>query len=468
MAQTNQNKTATPPSSTKGVQTLLGNPKQAIIKLSIPMIIAMSVQTLYNFVDALWVSGLGPDALSAVGFFFPFFFIILAIAIGIGVGGSSALSRKIGAHDKAGADNIASHSIVMMLIASAVLTIPFFLLAPKIFALMGAGPIGPITTGYARILFAGTVVIFFSNISSALLRGEGDVNRAMIVMMVGAGLNIILDPIFIYILHLGVSGAAWATLISLCVSSLFLFHWLFIKRNTYVNISLRRFRFRKIVLSDILKVGIPSSIMQMAMSFTVFFITLIAVKVGGTDAVAVFTTGWRMVMFATLPLIGMATAVVSVTGAAFGGKAYGKLNTAYMYAIKIGVFIELVVAAVTYILAPQIAWLFTTAKEGIRIRPDLIAFLRITCVFYGGVPFGMLSSAMFQGIGKGTYSLIVTIIRTIVLTTSLAWLFAVGFHWQLVGVWWGIVVGNIIGSIIAFTWGRLLTQRLISGSPQPS
>ena len=164
----------------------------------------------------------------------------------------------------------------------------------------------------------------------------------------------------------------------------------------------------------------------------------------------------------------MATAVVSVTGAAFGGKAYGKLNTAYMYAINIGVLIELVVAALTYILAPQIAWLFTTAKEGIRIRPDLIAFLRITCVFYGGVPFGMLSSAMFQGIGKGTYSLIVTIIRTIVLTTSLAWLFAVGFHWQLVGVWWGIVVGNIIGTIIAFTWGRLLTQRLISGSPQPS
>jgi len=114
------------PRETEGVKTLLGNPRKAIIKLAIPMIIAMSVQTIYNFVDAVWVSGLGPDALSAVGFFFPFFFMIIALATGLGVGGAAAVSRRIGARDKAGADSVAAHTMVMMFITSIAVTIPFF------------------------------------------------------------------------------------------------------------------------------------------------------------------------------------------------------------------------------------------------------------------------------------------------------------------------------------------------------
>jgi len=457
--------TSSPYTTTKGVQTLLGNPKKAIIKLSIPMIVAMSAHTIYNFVDALWVSGLGPDALSAVGFFFPFFFMILALATGIGVGGSSAISRRIGAQDKKNADAIASHTMVMMFIITLIITIPFMILAPRIFAAMGAGPIVPTATAYARILFAGTLIILFSNISSAILRGEGDVKRAMIIMMLGAGINIILDPIFIYALKLGVKGAAWATIISLCVSSAFLFHWLFIKRDTYVTISFRKFRFRKAILKDILRVGIPSTFMQMSMALTMLVINLIAVKVGGTDGVAVFTTGWRVVMFATLPLVGIATAVTSVTGAAFGGKAYRKLDTSYMYAIKIGASISLITAVITFFLAPSIAWLFTTTQEAFRIRPELINFLQIMCFFYPGVSFGMFSSAMFQGTGKGTISLAVTIIRTIVLVAPLAYLFAIVIDLGLDGIWWGMVAGNLTGALIAFSWGRHFIRRMLSKAP---
>ncbi len=451
--------------TTKGVQTLLGNPKRAIIKLSIPMIVAMSVHTLYNFVDGLWVSGLGPDALSAVGFFFPFFFMVFALAIGIGVGGSSAISRRIGAQDKENADAVASHTMVIMLITAFIITVPFMILAPNIFAAMGAGPIVPTATAYARILFAGTLIILFTNISSALLRGEGDVKRAMIVMMLGAGLNIILDPIFIYALKLGVKGAAWATIVSLCVTSAFLLYWLFIKRDTYVTISFHKFRFRKDILKDVLKVGIPSTFMQMSMALTMLMINLIAVKVGGTDGVAVFTTGWRVVMFATLPLLGIATAVTSVTGAAFGRKAYQKLDTSYMYAIKIGVSISLITAVITYFLAPSIAWLFTTTQDAFRIRPEIITFLQTMCFFYPGVAFGMFSSAMFQGTGKGTISLTVTIIRTIILSVPLAYLFAIVIDLGLIGIWWGMVAGNLFGSLIAFSWGRHFIRGILSKAP---
>jgi len=461
----NKPEQASPPTATKGVQTLLGNPKKAIIKLSIPMIVAMSVHTLYNFVDGLWVSGLGPDALSAVGFFFPFFFMVFALAAGIGVGGSSAISRRIGAHDKKNADAVASHTMVMMLITTLIITVPFIILAPKIFAAMGAGHIVPTATAYARILFAGTLIIMFGSVASAILRGEGDVKRAMIIMMLGAGLNIILDPIFIYLLKLGVVGAAWATMVSLCVTSAFLFHWLFIKRDTYVSISFHKFRFRKDILKDILRVGIPSSIMQMSMALAMLIVNLIAVKVGGTDGVAVFTTGWRVVMFATLPLIGIATAVTSITAAAYGGKAYQKLDTAYMYSIKIGASLSLITAVITYFLAPSFAWLFTTAGESVRIRSDLITFLHTMCFFYPGVAFGMFSSAMFQGTGRGIISLTVTIIRTIILAIPLAYLFAVVMDMGLGGIWWGMTAGNLVGSVIAFSWGRHFIRKLLSNVP---
>jgi putative MATE family efflux protein len=445
---------------TQGVQTLLGNPKKAIIKLSIPMIVAMSVHTLYNFVDGLWVAGLGPDALSAVGFFFPFFFLIMALSAGIGVGGSSAVSRMIGAKDKKNADAVASHAMVLMGIASLILALPFFFYAPTIFAKLGAGPIATTAGEYARIIFAGTLIIFFGQVASALLRGEGDAKRSMVVMMIGSGLNIILDPIFIYLLKLGVAGAAWATIVSICFSSGYLFYWYFIKRDTYVGINFRRFHFRKAILWEILKVGIPVSFQQMTMSIAMLVLNLIAVKAGGTDGVAVFTTGWRVVLFATLPLYGIATAVVSVTGAAFGGRAFGKLDVGYMYAIKFGVIIELIMAVITFILAPQIAWLFTFTQESVRIRADLINFLRIMCLFYPAVSPGMLSSAMFQGTGKGTHSLAVTFIRTILLGVPLAYCFSFILGMQLTGLWWGIFAGNSLGAMIAFTWGRIYVHRL--------
>jgi putative MATE family efflux protein len=459
MKDTKQPANAPHPTS-KGVQTLLGNPKKAIIKLSIPMIVAMSVHTLYNFVDGLWVAGLGPDALSAVGFFFPFFFLIMALSAGIGVGGSSAVSRMIGAKDKKKADSVAAHTMVLMVIAAFVLALPFFIFAPVIFTRLGAGPVAAMAGEYARIIFGGTLIIFFGQVASALLRGEGDVKRAMTVMMISSGLNIILDPIFIYLLKLGVAGAAWATMVSICFSSGYLFYWFFIKRDTYVSIKFRAFRFRKAIMIEILKVGIPVSFQQMTMSIAMLILNLIAVKAGGTDGVAIFTTGWRVVLFATLPLYGIATAVVSVTGAAFGGKAYKKLDSAYMYAIKFGVVIELVMAAITFILAPQIAWLFTFTQESFRIRADLINFLRIMCIFYPAVSPGMLSSAMFQGTGKGTHSLVVTFIRTLLLSVPLAYFFSFILGLQLTGLWWGVVLGNSLGATIAFTWGRIYVNRL--------
>ncbi|KAF5413678.1 MAG: Multidrug resistance protein MdtK [Candidatus Methanogaster sp.] len=444
----------------KGVKTLLGDPKQAILKLSLPMIVAMSAQTVYNLVDAIWVSGLGADALAAIGFVFPFFFAAMALSTGLGVGGGSAISRMIGANDKEGADNVAVHTIVMMLLLAVLFTIPLFVFARDLFVLIGAGSATELAVSYARILFAGSIFIFITNVAGAILRAEGDVKRVMYVMMLGAGLNILLDPIFIYTLGMGIAGAAWATLVSLAVSSAVMINWLLFKKDTYVSFKFYCFRFDRAIVRDITGVGIPASATQLSMSLTMVIMNIMVVAVGSIAGVAIYTTGWRVVSIATLPLIGIATAVVSVTGAAFGARSFDKASIAHLYATKIGFAIEAVIAATTFIFAPQIAALFTQAEGAAHIAPDLVIFLRIVSLFYVGVPFGMLSSSLFQGVGRGMNALFVSILRTLILTPIFAALFAFKFDMGLTGIWWGLVVANVTGSMVAFIWARLYVRGL--------
>lgn len=447
---------------TKGVEILLGNPKQAIIKLAWPMIIAMSAHTIYNVVDAIWVSGLGADALAAVGFFFPFFFMAMAIGVGLGIGGGSAISRRIGAEDKKGADQVAVQTLGYMVIISVIFTIPFYILAEDIFILIGAAETVDMATVYARIMFAGTIIIFFTQIANALLRAEGDANRAMYAMMLGAGLNIVLDPIFIYTLDFGVAGAAWATMLSFGISAIIMCYWLFVKKDTYITFNFKNFKLDSDVNKDILKVGLPASIMQLSMAITMFVLNLIIVWIADTDGIAVYTTGWRVATIAILPLLGMATAVVSVTGAAYGQKDYEKLNVAYMYAIKIGIVIEIIIASLTFIFAEQIAMVFTQSDDALRIRDDLTIFFRVICIFYPGAVLGIFSSSMFQGTGEGNKALIATVIRTIILAIPLTIVFAVVFDYGLVGIWVGLSIANLIGSVIVFSWGRYYIRNLNS------
>jgi putative MATE family efflux protein len=445
---------------TKGVKALLGDPKKAILSLSWPMIIAMTVQTLYNLVDAIWVSGLGSDALAAVGFVFPLLFMGTAIATGLGVGGGSAISRKIGAKDKKGADNAAVHTLIIMCILAVLYAVPLFVFSDGIFAAIGAGRTTATASLYARIMYSATIISFFCFIANAILRSEGDAKRAMFAMVLGGVLNVVLDPIFIYILNLGVPGAAWASVLSMGVSALLLFYWLFLKRDTYVAFSFHDFSFDKSIINDILIVGLPASIMQLSMSIMMFLMNIIVENVGGLDGVAVFSAGWRVATMASMPLLGMATAVVSVTGAAYGAHAYKKIDIAHGYSLKIGILIETSIAVATFIFAPVITAAFTQSSDTARIGDEITTFLRIICIFYPATAFGMLSSALFQGIGKGLYSLVATVIRTIILIVPLAWFFAIFLHWGLIGAWWGLVLANIIGGAFTFLLAKFYINKL--------
>ncbi len=446
---------------TKGVRILQGDPRKAIIKLALPMMAGMLVQTLYNLVDGIWVAGIGKDALAAIGLFFPVYMIIVSIASGLSVGGSSAISRKIGAQDKQQADSAAIHTLVLSLFIGAVIMILTFPFLRKIFSLLGAsGRVLTYVTGYARIIIGGLPIIFFTNIASGILRGEGDMQRAMYVMILGSVLNIVLDPIFIYVLKMGINGAAWATLLSITISSLFMFKWLFFDRSTYVTFNFRQAHYNPGIVKEILKVGVPASFSQLAMAFAMFFVNMIIIRAGGTDGIAVFTSSWRIIMFGIVPLLGVAMGVTSVTGAAYGARDIDKLKIAYYYGVRFGFVVEFLIAVVIFFLAPQLTLLFTYSRAAHSICGDMVVALKILSLFLPGVPLGMLTSAMFQGIGKGMNAFFVTFLRTIIFQIAFTYILAILFHLGLRGVWWGIMLGNLTASLVGFVWGQFVIGKL--------
>lgn len=449
---------------TDGVKTLLGDPRKAIIKLSIPMIIGMSLLTLYYLVDAFWVSGLGANAVAATGFVFPFFFILIAISNGLGVGAGAAISRRIGAKNKEGANNVATHALLLLLIFSILSSIILLLFTKNILISLGAGSAIDMAVSYGQIIFAGSIFIFFSNIANAILRGEGDAKRAMYVILLGSLLNIVLDPIFIYSLNMGVAGAAFATILSMAISSLIMLYWFSFKKDTFTSFKFEKFQYDKSILREIFSIGFPASMIMLSMSITQIMLNYFIVSIIDLDGVAVYNLGWRIASMAVLPIVGIATAIVSITGAAIGEKMYAKASDAHLYALKYGIIFEIIIALFTFIFAPQIAAVFTYSELSANLAPDLISFLRIMSLSYPIQAFGIISSSMFQGAGKGFPALTVTVLRAIILTPLLGILFAEYLSLNLTGFWWGIVAANTIGPVIAFTWARIYLKKLMIDS----
>lgn len=451
---------------TAGVRTLMGDPRKAILKLGMPMMLAMSVQTVYNLVDTFWVSGLGADALAAIGFVFPFFMAMIALSTGLGLGGGSAISRKLGAKDKRAADNVAVHSMVLMLVLTLLVTVPLFLFAKPIFLAAGAGKTVNLSMDYGRIVFAGGILIFFINVASAILRSEGDAKRAMYAMVLGAVLNIFLDPLFIYTFGLGIKGAAWATVLSLAITAAMIFKWLFLNNDTYVSFNFSDFTPDMGIIKEISKVGLPSAMQQLSMAFTMVIMNLVIIAVSNTDGVAVYAVGWRVVMIAIAPLVGIGTAVMTVSGFVYGERSYKKLMPVLFYATKVGILIETGIAIFTFFLAPYIAAVFTQAESAAHITQDITNFLKIAFLFYPTTAMGLLSSSLFQGTGKGTSSLIATIVRSLILTPLFAFLFSYYLGMGLTGVWWGLVFGNVLGSLMTFGWVYLYVRKLQAHTPE--
>jgi len=447
----------------KNVELMRGEPEIAVRKLAIPIMISMLLTASYNIVDGIWVAGLGQAAIAGIGFVTPIFMILNGFSVGLGNGATSSISRSVGAKNRERASKSAAHSLLIFLVASIVLTLTLLIIQEPVLKTYGAsGQSLTEALKYGTPMFLGLFAFMFANGGSGILRGEGDMKRAMYAMIVSVALNFILDPIFIYVLNLGSAGASLATIVSSLGAAVVILYWILIKKDTYVNVTFKGFKFDSEIARDILKVGIPASldmfVMSIAMSFYLMFIS----SVGGEYGIAAFTSGQRLYLFGIMPLTAIASAVAAVSGSAFGARNWDYLSRTHTYGTKFAMLVSIVILLILVIFAPQLSMIFAYTPETASLIPEITSFLRIASFGLLLVGIGMPSSFFYQGIGRGTTSLAWTIIRELVFTVGFTYLFGIVLNWGLTGIWVGLAIGRIIASILNFTYARYTIRKLKS------
>ena len=452
----------------ENVEMITGDPKKAINKLAWPLIASMLLIFLNNIIDSIWVAGLGPGPLAAIGYVTPLFMVLVGFGNGIGAGATSLISRYIGAEKKDDANNAAIHSAILSVAISLVLTVFFLLALESLLKIMGASDVMGYAMDYGMIIFAFTAPILIPPIFGGAFRAEGDVKRATLPIAMVAIVNMILDPIFIYTFGWGISGAALATGLAPFAGLFMMLYWIFIKKDTYLSYNRKDFHNNFKMYKDILVVGIPASLEQLIMAALAVTVNYMLTLVSGSTAVAVYTAGWRIISLGLLPAIGVGTAAITVAGVAYGAKKYENIRTACRYSVKLGLISSIIVCILLFVFANQVAFIFSYSEASSHLEPLIASFIQLMCLFILYVPFGASAGNVFQGLGKGTTSFILTTFREFVLVLIFAYLLGFVFNMGERGIYYGMLLGGFLGSVIAYGYIELYVDRLIKGKVKGS
>ena len=434
----------------ENIEAIIGDPKKAIKRLAYPTILSMLLMYANNLIDSMWVAGLGAEPLAALGFMSPLFLVIMGFGVGIGAGANSLISRYIGAERYDDSNNVAMHSIILGIIISIILMILGIFFLKDMLILFGAGSVIDYAMDYGIIIFLSSGIILFPAIVSSLFRAEGDIKRAAWPLVLNAVINLIIDPIFIYYFNWGIKGAALATVLSSLANLLVMFYWYLVKRDTFLKLRLKNYHRNLEIYKDILWVGFPASCEEVIYSIVGICFNFLIMMTAGTMEVAIFTVVWRFVSIAFLPCMGIGISTITVSGVAYGARNIQNFRITLNYSTLLSLIITAIICAIFFIFAYPISNAFNFISGNPEMIARIAEVLRIMVFYNLFVPFGATAIYVYQGVGSGFKSLVLTLLREIILSVGLAYVFAIVFNWGILGVYLGAIVGMILGCFIGF------------------
>lgn len=438
---------------TKGVEVMLGDPKKAIIAFSIPIAVALFAQQSNNLVDSFWVTGLGAEAMAALGLVFPVYAVIIGIGNGLGIGTSAAIARNIGMGKAENAGGIAVQSLVLCVIAAIFATPLLLITAEPLLIAIGAGPTIEASMEFAVPLYISTVLIFVSGVMSGILRGEGAIKRSMHIQVTASVANLILDPIFIYTLDMGVGGAAWATVAAFSISVIMGFYWYLSKKDMFLKLRRQDLRFNRTYQKEILSVGLPQSAEFSVMNIFNVTFNFCIIMVGTTDAMAIYTVAWRIVYLIMIPAMAFGGAIVSSCSAEFGMKRYDMIRKAYGFSVKMSVLLLAGLSLIMVLLADPIASVFTQSADMQYLHGDMVVLLYIFSLFVPIMSLVFVGSSLLQALNRSKVALISSFVRNLVLAV----MFVICAYWigTLTSLWWAMTVAEIFGGALMGYWAYI-------------
>ncbi len=417
-----------------------------LFSMSVPAIISMIIQSLYNIVDSIYVAQLGQDALFAMGLVFPMQMIGLSVALGCGIGTNALVARRLGQKRLDHASQTATTGIVLSVIHSVVLLVFGLLFAKPFLSLFSDNPeIISMGSTYLYIVMGFSIGQQVQISCEKILQATGNMLVPMTALFISAGLNIILDPIMIFgylgFPAMGVAGAALATVIGQLVGMVYIVFVLF-KKSHDVKIELKGFRFNAIVVKKIYKIGIPTMIMNAIGSVTTTAMNSILVGFSSV-AVNVLNIYFKMQSFVFMPVFGLLQGGMPILSYNYGAKNKERYVKTMKYTFITTVVI-LWSGTVLFLLAPTpILNLFNPTEELITIG---VPALRIICLSFIFASISIPISTMFQSLGLGVKSMLLSVFRQLILLVPIA--YALALLVGLDGVWWAYVVADILVVLI--------------------
>lgn len=438
---------------------------QLLVNMSLPMMISMLVQALYNIIDSIFVAKVGEEALTAVSLAFPIQTLLIAFGAGTGVGVNALLSKCLGEKDFEKANKTAMNGIFLAFL-NYVLFVVIGFLAVKPFYLSQVktteSDIYTMGISYLSIVCICSFGIYGQFIFERLLQATGKTFLSMLSQLAGAVTNIILDPILIFgmfgLPKLGVAGAAIATVIGQCVGAAIAITFN-LKKNHEIHISFKGFKPDGQIIGKIYTVGVPSIIMQAIGSVMTYGMNLILIQFTAT-ATAVFGVYFKLQSFFFMPVIGLNNGMIPIIAYNYGaGKRSRMVKTiklSMLYA-----FMLMFLGFLAFMLIPeQLFGLFSASEEMLAIA---VPALRIIGIHFLIAWFCIISSAVFQAVGNGVYSLAVSCARQLVVLLPAAYILAKigGLHL----VWWSFPIAEIMSFAVSLTFLILTWKKVISKVP---
>ena len=430
-----------------------------IINMSLPLITSMFVQAFYNIVDSLFVARINEDALTAVSMSFPAQNLMISAGVGVGVGITALIARYLGAHDEKGITRVVHNGIFLGILNSILFALFGIFFAKFYFEFQKAsGIIETYGIQYLSIcsIFAFSIIMEIT--FERMLIASGKTIYTMITQSTGAIINIIFDPILIFGLFgfpkMGIVGAAVATIFGQTVA-MFMALYFNVAKNHEVRISIKKFAVDFKTIVNIYEIGFPSIVMQSAASFMIFQLNNLLASFS-TTATAVLGVYFKLQSFVILPVFGLNNSVISIVSYNYGaGKIKRLLKTVkvaniYAFSIMLAGFM------LCQILPVQILKIFDASDNMLAIG---VPALRIISFSFLIAPFSIVSSGTFQALGKGTFSLIISLIRQLIVILPLSYLLSRIMGMK--GVWVAFPIAEIVAGILTIIYLRKLYKNEI-------
>lgn len=381
---------------------------KAILKLSIPMVMGMMIQVLYNLVDTYFIGMLNDaNQLAAANISLPVFMMLMAIAGIVGSGSSSYISRCLGNKDYEEANKTISIATGILIIMSIIVMIAGIFMSPNIAKGLGANDATfNYTYKYIVIMFIGAIPVMCSYALGQLLRSEGNIMQSVIGLTLGTVVNIVLDPVFIFGLKMEITGAAIATIIGQ-TSTLLYFMYAFLKGKTTLKINLKKFKYDKNIFKEIFTIGVPASLNQMLMGVATVIVNNIAVGYG-TLTVAGMGVAMKIMTIGTFVFMGFSAGCQPLVGYNYGCNNIPRVKEIIKKGIIITSIIGLSLALIFGVFANSLIGLFTSEPEVINKGAIILRALIISLPFVGGQ---MISTTSAQSMGKVVVAFILSISR---------------------------------------------------------